>query len=119
MKIELFIPDQVTKEDEAFKLYFENLQLMVNRMAVSHYKYGEMSNTYPDNARAIDSVQKRVNLYDMTGNLENVLDAANFLIIEACFPSHHKAHFRAQSSQESPGIVYIDERVKWNPTLNS
>jgi len=105
MKFELTLPDQVISEEPEMKCFLEALQLLVNRMATSHFKYGCMSDTYPDNAHAIDSAQKRMTMYSASGNTENCLDAANFLIIEHLFPSHHTAHFRAQSSKESPGIV--------------
>lgn len=41
-----------------------------------------------------------------TGNTENLLDASNMCRIEFLFPKHPKAHFRAQSSKESPGLSY-------------
>jgi len=44
-----------------------------------------------------------------TGNVENCLDAANGLVLEMLFPTHPKAHFRSQSSEESPGITYKED----------
>jgi hypothetical protein len=106
MSFEIDIPDQVIKEEPEMQRFLESLQLLVNRMVVSHYKYGAMSDKYPDSARAIDSVPKRLSMYAASGNTEDCLDAANFLIIEHLFPSHVKAHFRAQGSHESPGLVW-------------
>jgi hypothetical protein len=106
MKFEITIPDQVTEEEPEMLKFLDALQLLVNRMAVSHFKYGNMSDKYPDSAHAIDSVYKRLSMYGKSGNTEDCLDAANFCIIEYVLPSHEKAHFRAQSAKESPGIVY-------------
>lgn len=44
-----------------------------------------------------------------TGNLENLLDVVNGCLVEFIRPAHHKAHFRAQSSAESPGLVGKEE----------
>jgi hypothetical protein len=106
MKYEFEVSDQVLQDEPELAQYMQCLQLMLNRMLVSHFKYGAMSNKYPDSAHAVDSVAKRLQMYTETGNTENCLDAANFCIIEHVFPSHTDAHFRAQSAQESPGIIW-------------
>jgi hypothetical protein len=41
-----------------------------------------------------------------TGNTENLLDVANFAAIEFLFPAHKRKHFKAQTSQQSPGLAY-------------
>ena len=101
---------------------------MVSRMDVSHHKYGLMGKKYPVEAHAIDSARVRQWMYDgvgepvegkegNTGNIENLLDAANFNVIEAILPSHKKAFFKAQTSSESPGIVFkTEEGEKFNYT---
>jgi hypothetical protein len=43
-----------------------------------------------------------------TGNTENLLDASNGLLVEFVYPDHPKAHFRSQSSEESPGLAMRD-----------
>jgi hypothetical protein len=129
MKFELELPDSCYREDkESYDRFAGALQLMLNRMATSHNKYqkgGKMADFVP----AIDevkSVQERIAMYSETwtldeildglenkqkdygtGNTENLLDAANILVIEFLFPKHPKAKFRAQSSHESPGLEYI------------
>lgn len=45
-----------------------------------------------------------------TGNLENLLDVVNGCLVEFIRPAHPKAHFRAQSSSESPGLVGKEEQ---------
>lgn len=81
------------------------ISLMQNRIIVSHYKYGWISQTYPEMAKAIDSAEERLRLYRETGNTEWLVDLANFAMIEFMRPSHPQAHFRATSSGESPGLA--------------
>lgn len=122
MEFTLRIPDQVWKEDPNYVHYIKALQLMLDRMATSHYKYGNIDVAYPECAHGIDSARERMYLYDGVvsldiksktktgdGNTEHCLDAANFLIIEFIRPSHPRAHFRPQTSTESPGIKFKEE----------
>lgn len=82
----------------------EFIDLMQNRIIVSHYKYGWISQNYPELAKAIDSAEERLRLYRETGNTEWLVDLANFAMIEYMHPSHQQAHFRATGSDESPGL---------------
>lgn len=125
MEITIKIPDQVYREDQTYAEYFKAVQAMVDRMAVSHYKYGRIY----DNAKlaSVDERRcalQRISMYDQryieqdaiwesanrkeldTGNVDNLYDAANFLILEALFPKHDAAHFRSQTSSESPGLEF-------------
>lgn len=118
MEVKINIPDQVWQEDPQYVRYFEALQFMVNRMAVSHFKYGPIGDKCK--IPGIDDMQGgrvRLCMYDgigpqpdykdiNTGNTENLLDAANFFVLEHLFPKHKRAHFRAQTSAESPGLAY-------------
>lgn len=109
MKFEIDIPDQVVEEEPEIKIYAAALQLMANRMATSHFKYGSMSDKFPDSAHAVVGVGERMAMYDASGNTENCLDAANYAVIEYLFPSHEKAHFRAQAAHESPGEPWVKQ----------
>ena len=82
----------------------EFIDLMQNRIIVSHYKYGWISQNYPELAKAIDSAEERLRLYRETGNTEWLVDLANFAMIEYMHPSHLQAHFRATGSDKSPGL---------------
>lgn len=86
--------------------YWLAVQGMANRMAVSEHKYGVARDTIPSQRVALDSLQARIDLYWETGNTEWLLDAANMCVLEAIYPSHSEAHFRATDSDESPGVVY-------------
>ena len=89
----------------------EFIQGMQNRIIMSHYKYGWMSETYGNRlASAIGSLEMRLDLYKETGNTELLMDIANFAMIEYMFPQHKDAHFRALSSEESPGLDGISAK---------
>ncbi len=80
--------------------------LRLKRMQTSYYKYGPISDNYGKGlVDAIASLRKRLEAYEETGNTEFLVDAANFCMIEFMYPQHPRAHFRATSSDESPGIV--------------
>jgi hypothetical protein len=119
------ITDSFFNEDPNAKRFLKALQMMVSRMDVSHHKYGLMGKKYPEKAHAIDSARQRMWMYDgkgdpvenkegNTGNTENCLDAANFLVIEYLLPSHKKAKFKAQETKDSPGLVFKDGDEKFN-----
>lgn len=84
--------------------------LMKNRMIVSYYKYGGVKQTYPELADAIACLEQRLDLYKKTGNLEHLVDVANFAMIEFMQPRHPGAHFEAKDSSDSPGLVGVSYR---------
>lgn len=94
-------PEDILKRD--FSEDF--VQKMRNRIVMSHYKYGWMSETYPEIGDAIASLEERLELYKKTGNLEHLIDVGNFAMIEYMRPRHKNAHFEAEDSEKSPGIV--------------
>lgn len=87
------------------------VQGMLNRMGVSYYKYGSIEDTYPEQARGLDQIMQRLACYVNDGNVEWLVDAANYCMIEALRPSHPQAHFRATDSDESPGRIKTDGTV--------
>jgi len=96
-------PEQILRRDfsESF------ISKMKNRIVVSHYKYGWMKDTYPELADAVACLEQRLEMYKKTGNLENLVDAANFAMIEFMYPRHPGAHFQGTDSDKSPGLVGI------------
>jgi hypothetical protein len=131
MVVELKFPDSFYNKDRVnYDNFFKALQLMLNRMAVSHEKY-QGERTMDDCQAAFDEVRsmcQRLAMYDKTyiktedlfnianpkplhtGNTENLLDVANMAVIEFLFPKHPKAKFKAQTTKESPGLEYIEDR---------
>lgn len=81
------------------------VQKMRNRIVMSHYKYGWMKDSYPEIADAIASLKQRLELYESTGNMEYLVDVANFAMIETMYPRRKGAYFKATDSDQSPGLV--------------
>lgn len=95
--------------EDARKANFSDdfIRKMENRVLTSYFKYGEAEK----NAKTGDfpaNIKQRVDKYLVDGNIEWLVDAANFAMLEFMYPQHQNAHFRATSSGESPGIVMRD-----------
>ena len=84
---------------------------MMARMGVSFHKYGSFFDKFPEQATGLDQIEQRIQLYRESGNVEWLIDAANYCMIEAACPSHSNAHFRATSAEESPGRIDRDGSV--------
>lgn len=93
-----------------YNLFF--MQGMVDRMGVSYRKYGAVSIGFPDQYDAISSLRDRLKKYAETGNLEWLMDVANFAMIEFMRPRHEKAHFQSTDSDASPGRVNRDTGLR-------
>lgn len=86
--------------------------MMDDRMLVSHYKYGSTCEGYPEKSEAWKNIEVRVAKYHETGNVEYLIDAANFCMIEFMHPSHPKPFLKATDSNGSPGIAYRDGSLR-------
>lgn len=81
-------------------------KLRKNRVSTSFYKYGPVKDNFlTGNVEAIPTMELCLNKYKSTGNVEFLIDAANYLMFEFMYPHHPNAHFRATDSSESAGIV--------------
>lgn len=99
-------PDDVPED----QLDLGFLQGMANRMAFGFHNYGHARRTLdrPNNLR---NVEIRVGKYQETGNVEFLMDASNFLMMEFMVPSHPQAHFRPTEHHESPGAVVAGQLI--------
>lgn len=86
------------------------LDAMKARLVQGFMKYGpaKKESAFTD---AIANARKRIAKYEETGNTEWLVDAANFVMFEFASPAHPNAHFRATSTEESPGIVLSNGRT--------
>jgi hypothetical protein len=85
---------------------FEFDELRKNRMCMSYYKYGPVKVNYDRRLiNALESMKKCIMKYELTGNTEYLVDAANYGMIEFTFPQHANAFFCPTRSDESAGIV--------------
>lgn len=83
----------------------EFITKMERAIEMSHYKYGWMSDTYPELAQASKCIQERLDLYNKTHNLEYLVDIANFAMIEYKHPSYPDASYTPLDSDKSPGLA--------------
>lgn len=87
------------------------IQGMADRMTVSYHKYGKVSDAYPLNVNALDSLIQRLSKYKETSNTEFLIDAANFAMIEFMCPSLPGAYFEGTDSDASPGRTTISGKI--------
>lgn len=99
-KITFNLDAPATEINEAF------IQGMLKRMAISFCKYGAVADAYPKKVDAIASLKLRLTRYEESGNLEDLMDLANYAMIEFGHPRHPNAHFRAEDSAASPGRAW-------------
>jgi DNA/RNA-binding domain of Phe-tRNA-synthetase-like protein len=76
------------------------------RMVVSEAKYGSVDLKYPHEADALGNLRERLRRYESDGNLDWLVDVANFAMIEFMCPSHRDAHLEVNT--ESPGLKMHD-----------
>lgn len=106
-------PDIVAliRRDTSAKFHY----LMNAAMLVSAYKYGAVGDAYPERVNALASLQKRIAMYQETGNTEYLVDVANFAMIEFMHPAHGNAHFKATDASGSPGRVLANTAIYDKP----
>lgn len=78
-----------------------------NAMVTSYDKYGPMAENYrgPDrNVDPIASLKMRLQKYEETGNLDYLIDVANFAMIEFMYPKQG-SYYRSTTAEESPGLA--------------
>jgi hypothetical protein len=87
--------------------------MMDNAMMVSFYKYGAVAEGFPERLNALESLQLRLRYYvesDLKrgiapGNVEYLVDAANFAMIEFMHPKRTDAVLIHTDADGSPGRV--------------
>lgn len=86
----------------------EFIQGMLDRMAQGYFKYGHMRSEHERRVDAYGSAKIRLEQYEKTGNLENLMDAANYLMMEFTMPP--EGRFYQPDAEGSPGFVTQDGR---------
>lgn len=94
----------------------EFVQGMADRMSVSFFKYGAIQDAFPGKIDATENVRLRIEKYRETKNLEFLIDAANYCLIEFMCPSERDAFFKDTDSDESPGVVTRAGIMNHGPT---
>lgn len=108
------LQDYINKEDIPLAIprigqFF--VQGMMNRMGVSYHKYGSFHEMFPDKRSGIGNALVRIERYQQTGNIEDLIDGANYLMIEFCRPGIETAYFKPEDSHASPGALNRDGTI--------
>lgn len=74
-----------------WSLAFE--RYMRNRLAIGYYRYGPLNKQVKGQYKNIESIKKRLALYEQTGNDEILVDVANLAMVEFVNGNHPKKHF--------------------------
>ena len=69
--------------------------LMRNRLIMGAIRYGLLHDKEKKRYDRIQSIQKRLDLYKVDGNLEHLVDSANLCLMEFEEGNHPKKHFKA------------------------
>lgn len=104
MKIELNWPSSIPQTQ--FSKDF--LQGMLNRVAVGYHNYGPAKK---GGYNWMKSLRMRLTHYRETHNTENLIDAANYAMLEFTYPNDRKAYFKPTDKSGSPGAALISGRV--------
>lgn len=75
-------------------------RLMRNRLILGAYRYGRLNSTGKPQYNRIESVRKRLLLYENTGNTEYLVDCADLLLLEFEEGVHPNRHFKAIDDAE-------------------
>lgn len=71
----------------------EFVTLMKAAMIHSFYKYGPLKDNFGGNLKnAEEDMRIRIQEYEKTGDMNLLVDVANYAMIEFMFPSNKKAH---------------------------
>ncbi len=100
-KIEFNWPDSVPQTDALMI----PIQHMLDRMAISHFKYGDIEETKGKIA-FIPTIRKAIDAYLNDGNTEHLIDAMNYLGMLFLFP-HSGSHFTPTDSDKSLGREWL------------
>jgi hypothetical protein len=103
-RITFYVSEEEASISEPF------IQGMINRMCVGFHRYGKITGPNTSNQNVIETIKARLKYYEETGNIEMLIDAANFCMIEYQVPKHPHAHFQPMEHEESPGI-FVDGRL--------
>jgi len=82
---------------------------MLNRVAVGFFNYGPAKRDFSYNW--IKTLRLRLKHYRETHNTENLIDVANYAMLEFLYPIDRRAFFEATDKSGSPGAILTSGRV--------
>ena len=68
---------------------------MRNRLLMGRFRYGAMHDPAKGDYDCVRAAQRHLQLYQDTGNLEHLVDAANMCLVEFEHSRHPNKHFQA------------------------
>lgn len=83
---------------------------MKNRMVISFHKYGYLRDAYPERCDSIGDMERRLEKFKQTKNIDFLVDVANFAMITYMFPPKG-SFFKGTDSHESPGRIRLDNQA--------
>lgn len=88
-------PSLVELRKTEWNRQFERLQR--NRLIMGALRYGRIaSDNHPPGKTRADYLREKVDVYQKTGNLEALVDAANLAMLEFTHSKHPKRHWHAE-----------------------
>lgn len=87
--IRLECPDSIELKNNKKQIFKMFAQTMLNRLFVGEVRYG------PGNRRQkyFTRMKKELKAYEKTGNAEQLINIANYCVLEWIAPEHPKHHF--------------------------
>ncbi len=79
------------------------MQKMCNAMCMSAFKYGDVSSK--QGAKALERIQQEIEVFKEDGNLEHMVNVANWAMMRFMFPCGEE-EYRGTDSKESTRRVY-------------
>jgi hypothetical protein len=87
--IRLEIPDSFELKNHKKQIFKMFAQTMLNRLFVGELRYGAADKKQ----KYFSRLKKEVKAYEKTGNAEQLINIANYCILEWITPQHPKHHF--------------------------
>jgi hypothetical protein len=110
--------DQITYLNRVLEIQFSEdfIRKKKARVFVGYHRYGPNTQYAQKKLeyKILDTVRKRLDEYERTGNQEHLVDAANYLMIEYKAPQHPNAHFESIEEEDASkrlGIVRETETL--------
>lgn len=79
-------------------------QFMRNRLIMGAFRYGKMKRPGKPKYDRVTSMRQRLDLYELDGNMEILVDVANLCMVEFVEENHPKAHWKAQDDGLHPDL---------------
>lgn len=92
------LPDLDTLRETEWSPEFE--QLCRNRLILGAFRYGRFEDPEKWKSDLIAGAKKKIAAYEDSGNLEHLVDLANYARLEFIRPSRPRAHFRAEDDHK-------------------